>query len=231
MDSLITKQEIEKFRIPTDFIKWFEAYLEKTRLDKTFRRQILLRKGIAKEIYEEIFPLYRFLQFFGIHWSTTAFMNRLGSQNYDVEVHPKEFAPFEYIEITVADASHEEFLRNTVLVDKGHVSAIGKVSHSGTKQTGKSIHVCNDFRSHAELNNEKKIAIKSAIHRKLQNTYPPQTALLIYFTDYVAFADEDDQLDMKLFITELGTTWESTFCALYIIGASGRRGWMKIKGA
>lgn len=227
MDDLITIDEIQTFRTPADFIRWFEAYLERTRVDRRYKSEILLRKGIAKEVYEEVYPLYRMLQFFGEEWKDCRFRNVLGDQSFDVEVTGDGKPPFQFIEITGADLNHEEHLRMQYLVEHGRVSAIGKVSCNGTEKTGQRISVSDDYCLREEVNQKKKLGIEEAITSKAKKDYPEATVLLVYFDDYVAFSDEDDQKEMEDFIESLGDHWESEFTELFIVGTSGRRGWRK----
>jgi len=230
MDGLITLQEIELFRTPPEFITWFDEYLEKTRLDQRYKKEILLHEGIAKVVYEEVFPLYRFLQVFGGVWSDLRFRNVIGNQNYDVEIQGGAPLPFRFLEISVADMNHEENLRMQYFLEHGSVPAIGQVTFTGNKRKGMNIEVSNDARQHTEVNNEKKVGIRTSIEQKSSMNYPAETALLIYFDDYVAFSDDGDNQDTLEFIDDLEAEWESVFSKIYFVGASGRRGWTKLKG-
>jgi len=86
LESIISADEIQRDRTPATFVAWFDAFLEKTRVDRSNREQILLRQGIAKPVYEEVFPLYRLLQQKQAEWSDRKFRNVLGNQSYDVIV-------------------------------------------------------------------------------------------------------------------------------------------------
>ena len=230
MDSLITIEEIQVFRTPPKFIIWFEAYLEKTRLERKYKRERLLHKGIAKVVYEEVFPLYRFLQVFGGAWPDLRIRNVIGNQNYDVEIQGEAPLPFEFLEVTVADINYDEILRRQCLLENRSVPAIGPVIYTGNKRTGWNIKVPYGFHLHADVNNEKKERILESIEKKSEKSYPPETALLIYFDDYVAFSGDGDNQDMLDFIDNLEGDWESVFSKLYIVGAAGCRGWTKLKG-
>jgi len=229
MNDLITAQEIEVYRNPSEFITWFETYLAKTKIDRRYREEILLKKGIFKVIYEEVFPLYRFLQIFGGEWHDLKFRNVIGDQNYDVEVIGSDERPFNFIEITVADMDRNENLRMKYFLENGSVSLIGEVTSTGTQRTGLNIEVDNGALCHDKINEAKKIAISNAICRKASKNYPDDTILLVYFDDYVACAHEGDRDDIIAFIESIEDTWTVEFSSLYLVGASGRRGWLKLR--
>lgn len=228
MDDIISREEIQISRRPSEFLQWFEDFLGKANADRDiYKEDILLRKGIAKVIYEEVFPLYRMLQVFGTEWEQFKFKNVIGDQRFDVEVTGSQHVPFRHIEITVADTGHEESLRMRYLLEHGSVPAIGKVSHTGTKRTGHTVHVSDDARLHTDVNREKKDGIVKAIGRKSMKDYPDDSVLLVYFDDNVAIAVGDDEEEMVDFIENLQDNWESRFSHLFIIGSSGKRGWRK----
>lgn len=225
LEQLVTPDEIAQDRSPADFVVWFERFLEKTRGDEGCRREILLRQGLAKPVYEEVFPLYRLLDLKRTAWSERRFRNVLGNQPYDVSVTPAVPGSFAFIEITTADNDQAEALRMEVFVEKGAVSGIGPVTWSGTKRTRRSVEISEDMQLHSDLLKKKRNQIVAAIERKSQRDYPAGTALLVYFDDYVAFADPDDQPVMQEVLAATREVWRSRFCTLFIVGASGKRFW------
>lgn len=225
--SLITSDEIGVARYPSEYINWFESYLEKTRTNKSFRKRIIKRNGIFKEVYEEVFPIYRLLQKFGLEWSDCRFRNVIGSQNYDVDITGEGDQPFDFIEVTVADATHKEQLRMDYFAEHGTVSFTGDVSWTGTRKTGHDIQISEDMSLHRDLNNKKLTGITDAIAKKSKKEYRDNTALLVYFDDYTAFSDEHDEEQFKTFFERLDDCWQSKFSELFIIGASGKNCWRK----
>lgn len=227
LEELVSAAEIEQDRTPDEFVVWFDGVLERTRGDEGLRRQILLRQGIAKPIYEEVFPLYRLLAHRRAEWRTRRFRNVLGNQPYDVSATPAVAGAFSYIEITTADIDEAEALRMEVFAERGTVSSIGSVSWTGTKRTGRTVEISDDMQLHSDLVEKKRHQIVAAIERKCQRSYANATALLVYFDDYVAFADPDDQPVMQEILAATRAVWRPMFCALYIVGASGRRLWQE----
>lgn len=225
LERLITPAEITQDRSPVEFVAWFERFLEKTRGDHSCREEILLRQGLAKPVYEEVFPLYRLLSIKREAWSGRRFRNVLGNQPYDVIATPTTSGAFSFLEITTADNDQAESVRMEVFLEKGSVPAIAPVTWTGTKRSGRSVEISEDMQLHSDSVKRKREQIVAAIERKSQRDYPPETALLVYFDDYVAFADPDDQLVMAEVLAVTREVWRRKFCALYIIGASGRRLW------
>ncbi|MBL9219027.1 MAG: hypothetical protein JNG82_11100 [Opitutaceae bacterium] len=226
LEQLVTLDEIAQDRTPADFVVWFDEVLERTRLDDpALRRQILLRQGLAKPVYEEVFPLYRLLAVKQAAWSGRRFRNVLGNQPYDVSVTPAVAGAFSFLEITTADNDQAEAVRMEVFEEKGTVSAISPVTWTGTKRTGRTVEISEDMQLHSDTVKRKRDQLVAAIERKSSRDYPAGTALLVYFDDYVAFADPDDQPVMAEVLAVTRDVWRRKFCALYIIGASGRRLW------
>ena len=230
VENYITLDDIQCFRSPTDFVSWFSQKLDEINSGVNVREQILLRRGIAKLVFEEVYPLYRLLQNRGSQCDKVNFRNVDGDQNFDVETTSELQVVPRFIEITVADNNYEEHLRMRYFVDHGRVSAVGKVSHQGTKKTGLNISVETEARLHAEINREKELLIREAVDRKCTRNYANDTGLLIYFDDYVGFNDPHDTQLMSCFILSLGDDWMDTFSHLFVVGATGSRVWSRMRG-
>jgi len=224
LEALITPDEIAQDRSPEDFVIWFEDFLEKTRGDRSLRDQILLRQGIAKPVYEEVFPLYRLLSQKRAAWHGRKFRNILGSQPYDVIVtHANGSQAF--IEITTADVDQAEAMRMEVFAAQGRVPVAAPVTWSGTKRTGRRVEISEDMQLHSGLVEKKRAQIIAAVERKCQKTPAADSALLVYFDDYVCFADEADMPVMDELLNVVRAGWQTRFRALYVVGASGKRIW------
>lgn len=74
----------------------------------------------------------------------------------------------------------------------GHVNALGAVQKTGTKATGIHVEVENEAVSHAAVLERELRKVEEAIRRKVQKSYPPDTALLVVFDDYISMRDEVD---------------------------------------
>lgn len=221
----MTPAIIEQDRSPDEFIVWFEGFLESTRHDRSHREQILLRQGIAKPLYEEVFPLYCLLKHKRIEWKGRLFRNILGNQPYDVRATVPGSGASELIEITVADVDQAESVRMEAFVARGRVPAVAPVVWTGTRQTGRDIHISEDMVLHDDVVRKKRDQIIAAVERKCQRAPATNTALLVYFDDYTAFADQGDLPVMQEALSAVRSFWQSKFTALYVVGASGKRFW------
>lgn len=223
IENIINEQEIQKYRSPDEFVRWFESCLRRINRVKDYRKQILLREGIAKQLFEEVFPLYRLLSRRKRRWREKRFINIIGSQSYDVRVLTSSHSFLNYIEIIVADNDHDEALRMEYFEKEGDVYASGSVSHSGTKKTGHIISVENEARLHSEIVQEKMTKIKNAVTKKSRNSYPSGTGLLVYFDDYVTLFNPKDYIMIQNMLESLEQIWRRTFTRIFLVGASGRK--------
>lgn len=225
LEEMITPAEIEQDRSPDDFISWFEGFLESTRADRSNRNQILLRQGIAKPLYEEVFPLYRLLTHKRVEWRERLFRNVLGNQPYDAVMTVPRSCSSTHLEITVADVDQAEAVRMEAFVARGRVPAVAPVTWTGTKQTGRAIEISEDMVLHDDVVRKKRDQIISAVERKSRRASSGNTALLVYFDDYTAFADQGDLPAMREALSTVRPAWQSKFTGLYVVGASGERFW------
>jgi len=191
--------EIELSRTAEEFIRWFEGKLAITKEKREeLREQNLLHVGIAKIFYEELFPLYRFLQNKREEWRVESFAPVLGNQNYDVAIQTSREDVPKYIEIIITDMDKDEYFRMKCLVKD---------------------------RSVEMGNRDVKALIVKSIDKKMSVVERPQnTALLIYFDDYVDFRFDDETAKFKMnsFIDSLRLPWKERYAALYVVGASGK---------
>ena len=226
LEEIISIEEICSPRTPTQFLEWFEDKLREIKETDVINDQVILREGISKFFYEEVFPLYRLFQNKKDAWSNLKFKNVYGEQPFDVEIFGSRECEFpSFLEITMADQNYEDHLRMRYFTEHGDVCMTGPVTHTGTKKTGLNISVANEAREHTEMNQEKKDLIRIAITRKTSKAYPENTGLLVYFDDYVAFSRYKDKAVMDGFLDEVDVGWTDKFSALYLVGASGNQIW------
>ena len=121
---MISKEEIEIFRRPSEYIHWFESHLETTGRERVYREEALQHKGVFKRFYEELFPLYSLLKHKQHTWDGFRLRNVLGNQSYDVEIENNRMA---YLEIGTTEFDEVELFRMQEFLDKGSVSLSGKV--------------------------------------------------------------------------------------------------------
>jgi len=224
-EQYINEGEISQSRTAEEFICWFEKKLAITKERRDLKRQNLLHKGIAKEFYEELFPLYRLLQNKAEDWKKEKFTPVIGNQNYDVEVQTDREDVPRHIEITTADMDEEENCRMLYFLEHGHVNLTGKVSIERDKKTGRKINVENEWRENSKGTQEVKDRIRELIAKKLSVIKrPDNTGLLVYYVDYIYFRYDDDasKHEMGEFIDSIETPWQGQYSMLYVVGASGK---------
>jgi len=230
LEEIITIEEICRPRTPTQFLEWFEDKLREIKETDVINDQVILREGIGKFFYEEVFPLYRLFQNKKDTWSNLKFKNVYGNQPFDVEIFGSKECEFpSFLEITIADQNYEDHLRMRYFTEHGHVCMTGSVTYTGSKKTGLNVSVANEAREHTEMNQEKKDLIRIAITRKTSKAYPENTGLLVYFDDYVVFSRYKDKTVMDGFLDELDVGWTDKFSALYLVGASGNQIWERYR--
>jgi hypothetical protein len=230
LEEIITIEEICSPRTPTQFLEWFEAKLREIKKTDGINDQVILREGIGKFFYEEVFPLFRLLQNKKDAWRNLKFKNVYGDQPFDVEIFGSKECEFpSFLEITMADQNYEDHLRMRYFIEHGDVCMTGPLTHTGTKKTGLNVSVANEAGDLTEMNQEKKDLIRNAITRKTSKAYPENTGLLVYFDDYVAFSRYKDKAVMDGFLDELDMGWTDKFSALYLVGASGNQIWERYR--
>jgi len=204
LEEIITIEEICRPRTPTQFLEWFEDKLREIKKTDGINDQVILREGIGKFFYEEVFPLYRLIQNKKDTWTNLKFKNVYGNQHFDVKIFGTKECKFpSFLEITMADQEYKDHLRMWYFRKRGHVCMTGPVTHTRTKKTGLNVSVANEARKHTEINQEKKDLIRIAITRKTSKAYPENTGLLVYFDDYMAFSMDKDKAVMDGFLDEL----------------------------
>jgi hypothetical protein len=213
---MISKEEIETFRKPSEYIQWFESHLETTGHDRAFREAILQHKGIFKQFYEELFPLYSLLKHKQEKWNESRFRNVLGNQPYDVEIENHRMA---YLEIGTTEFDEVELFRMREFLDKGYVSLIGKVARD---DRNKPISVQDEMRSYAEIVQETVDSVSARIECKsAKKDYPAKTGLLVYYDDYIIGYNQEDIGLLQSAVDRLKPKWKGTFDTVYLVGPRG----------
>jgi len=54
--TMYTKEEVEVFRNPSQYLEWFEALLNRTNSDNNQKKEKLLHEGVFKQFYESFSP-------------------------------------------------------------------------------------------------------------------------------------------------------------------------------
>jgi hypothetical protein len=190
----LASEELEAPRSAGKLLPWVERRMEDIASTEEGKHAIRFREGLAKQLVEEMFPLGIFAMHYFGDTEDVMIQLVLGSQNYDAIIadnrEPK--LPFSYIEVTQAHEGQNERLRMLALEREGHVSTLGPVSKVGTKATGISVEVEEVALGHDDVRSREFSRVKDAILRKTGKCYPPDTALLVVFDDYISVKDDED---------------------------------------
>jgi len=212
---MISKEVIEIFRTPSEYIQWFTSLLEAIRSDRTQNEAALLHEGIYKQLYEELFPLYSLLKNKQQEWNESLFRNVLGNQSYDVEIKNNSIA---YLEIATTDYDDGELLRMHKFLANKYVSLSGKITRD---DKNRPISIEDEMRSHEGIVRESRESISKRIESKSEKVYQDNTGLIVYFDDYVTQYDQDDYNMLRSAVDELKPKWNGTFEAVYLVGPKG----------
>jgi hypothetical protein len=190
LESIVSVVEIETWRSPQTFLNWFDGLLSTIHAvdDAELRRQLLLHRGLAKKIYEEVFPLYRLVQYKQHQWSSVSVRNILGNQPFDVEIDKRGKPVTEIpnrLEITYA-VEPDYFNRMQYMVQHGHTNMTGNVS-SVVQRGQKMIQVENAFKLIEDTVNEVSTLVQHRINKKNSKGYAPGIGLIIYVEDFGTF--------------------------------------------
>jgi hypothetical protein len=219
----LTPEELQEPRTASDFLPWVQRRIEEIGAAKGGKRAIRFRHGLVKPLVEEALPLGIFASkhFAGSEHITLQLV--LGNQNYDAIVQDErdQSGSLTYIEVTQAHEGENEHLRMMVLEEKGHVNPIGVVRKDGTKVTGIQVVVENEAINHGTVLESEFRKIEEAIRRKQQKSYPPGTALLVMFDDYISMQHDDDVIRLRDRVQPLLSDL-SAFVWLAVVGWSGR---------
>lgn len=225
LEELLSEPEIQTPRRPHIFLEWFEALLRRIHAinDDQLNRQVLTRAGIAKQMYEELFPLYRLLQEKRNEWASISVRNVLGNQAGDVEIisHGADSGKIpEKLEITYAVSGRDHMLRMGHLADHGWTSMSGPLSELG--QGGQKITRIEVGCSAVE----EKVAevfklVRRRIGDKVKKKYGQKTGLVVYIEDDGTFQHSiKHQARLEALGVEYLSQLKRAFCAVYLILAS-----------
>jgi hypothetical protein len=229
-NSLLTKEELTIPRTPTELSLWWE---DKNRLFADCpeaRKWALLRKGLFKKFYEEIYPLSLFATHLYTGRSGIQVIPNLDNRDFDATIMDHSTSPpYELkVEITSAVEGYSEYLRMKYFLKHGHVNVWGTLSTSGTEKLGHEIHVENEAIDHTNHLERTFSLIRLAVERKSKDPNKPQKygqghVLIVAFDDWQWFNPEQkDMTSLKDFVEKDVLTLSLDFAALYVLGLSGK---------
>jgi hypothetical protein len=231
-NSLLTIEELATPRTPTQLVQWVE---EKCRLFaslKEAKEWALLHKWLFKKFYEEVYPLSLFATHLYAGRSDIQCIPNLDYRDFDaVIIDSSTSPPFELkVEITSAlneIEGHDQHLRMEYFVQHGEVNVWGTLSASGTKKSGRQIHIENEAINRNDLLKKTFSLIRSAIEGKSVRPNEPQNygqgyVLIVAFDDWAWFGSDQDVVALDNFVRESVLKFPLNFAALYVLGLSGR---------
>lgn len=215
LENILSTDEIMVRRTPRIFVEWFESLLSRTKgiNDDEFKTQMLIRAGLAKKFYEELFPLYRLLQTKCDSWSDVQVRNILGNQGYDVELTIKGVdrsnVP-EQLETTYAVPGKEHFERMSHFATHG--TTFGWNPSPEILQPEPIARCCD------EIAEQTFALVKTRIEKKTGNDYGSRVGLIMYVHDDGEFMySEERQAQLKKCFLSHWEQVKKTFQAAYLI--------------
>jgi hypothetical protein len=220
IEGLPSEAEIAKERTPRALLRWVEETFDRDNVTEAFVRAIRLRRGRAKQLVEEIYPLATYAaRKYGDSESVWV-KPVLGNQNYDAVLTDRSHCPalVSYVEVTQAHEGETEHLRAVYLDEHGYVPGTGPVHKTGTKKTG--LHVSPELEAvpvvetaHSELRR-----IAEAVKRKESKAYPDSTCLVVTFDDGPMFREVIDEAAIDQFVVDNLKGLDLRFSALCLVG-------------
>lgn len=208
-----------KKRTPSELLRWVNWKREQIASTDEGERALILHEGPAKQFKEEVYPLALFGQRkFGN--TDQILMQPVIGKGYDAVVIDLSSKPASktYVEITQSHEGESEYLRHCVLAKRGIVPMHGRVTKTGTKNTGIQISTPFSAVNLDELAKHELKRILDAARRKEAKDYPINTWLIIVFDDDLPFRRAVDDRYLDTFVREDILKLDLRFSTLYLIG-------------
>jgi hypothetical protein len=215
MHEEITESEITIKRTPKELIEWVES-----RIMTTDEETIRLRKDLAKQLIEEVYPLAIFaLKKYG-ETQLVHIEPKIGNQNYDAILTDDSCSPtsIKYIEVTQSHEGETEHLRAVYLQEHGYVPLTGTIKKAGTKKTGLKVSAEFEAVSVTEEAQKELQKILDAILRKEGKSYPYNTYLVVAFDDGYMFRRAIDVTAIDKFVSDKLLGHSFYFDEVYLVG-------------
>lgn len=228
-ERFVNREDIIKERTTADFCHWVEKksqeWASKMKIDpdgKELHRRIILGIGLFKDFQQEVLPFCRYLQVTKQQSDSLKCRVFLDSElHYDAGLQSGSF--IQCYEITIARKNRHD-IRMEKFLEAGRVSLLGSMKHSGTRKTGRTVIVENEFVDRTAVVEDQISLVQEAFDRKTGNrtknqNYDPNTILLIALDDYIK-AKDSTKLDSTFRHSKI--TSQTTFKSVNIIGLSGK---------
>jgi hypothetical protein len=225
--SILTREDIEKERTPDELSLWWEKKNREFAKTREGHHYALLKKGLAKKFYDEIYPLNLLSNILYAGQSEIRCIPNLGNENFDAIIRDYSHSPIyeQKIEFTLAIDGHDDHLRMKYFVEHGHVSLTGPLKCRGTEKTGHKISVKNEPACHVEsLQNYFSLIKRSAVKKCKPKNYGKDHVLVISIEDNLPprYDNSRDIDALNEFIKSNVVNLPLDFGELYILGLSGK---------
>jgi hypothetical protein len=221
--TLLTEAELTIPRTPNELNAWLYRKIDYFAAIKNARSWVLLREGLAKKFYEELFPLNLLTKHLYGDREDVECTYRLIQGDFDALIVDYSTVPAAEVkvEITQAVNGHDQSLRMEYFVKHGHVPLTGHVSRKGTKNTGEPIVVAPECIDSTEKLNNTCMRIRSSLERKSVaknglGKYGLGHVLLLWFDDSM-FRDTE-RAEVHRFIQQLLPEIPLNFRTLFVVG-------------
>jgi hypothetical protein len=222
VEAILQRADMEVPRSPRELCDWVDS--KASELSQTKERKDYARSGaiLPKKLWEEIRPLGLFaLCRYGAEGVMCT--PNLSNDNYDGKIDfPESSIPPIYVELTYAKDGYDEHLRLKVLSSEGTVNALGKITVSGTKASGKKIEVENEAVDHIEVRTAALALLKDRLAGKKNKQYGRTHVLVVVVDDYLPFRTDEDKEVLVKHAQSIVADLKLDFGAAYLLGASGK---------
>lgn len=223
IETILQRADMEISRTPQELCDWVD--LKTSELSETAEGKRYARSGalLPKKLWEEIRPLGLFARCLYGQRTYVKCTPNLANNNYDGRIDFNDASrPSIYVEVTYAKDGYDEHLRLEVLTAEGSVNALGRISKSGTKASGRrTVKVENEYVNHEETRCKALEIVKTRIHSKSGKKYGPNHVLVIVVDDYLPFRTMDDQAVLVEFVKSIVESVKLDFRAAFLLGATG----------
>jgi hypothetical protein len=221
IESLTSPADMETSRAPSEYITWYDGLLDKIWQidDDELSEQVLMRTGLAKRFYEELFPLFALLRHKKDDWGTSRISPALGNQKYDVRIDSERSNIPSWLEITYAISGRDNKLRMRHMVDFGFTSMTGPVVEdlvNGRRVT----RIIEEAKMADDTVKEVTDLIEKRISDKSSNGYPARTGLIIWVEDYGTFRAPKYFAKLQDLIDRTHSIWSPAFSHIFLLLSS-----------
>lgn len=223
IETILQRPDMETSRTPQELYDWVSS--KSSELSETAEGKRYARSGalLPKNLWEEIRPLGLFAHCLYGQRTDVKCTPSLTNDNYDGRIDFCDSSmPSIYVEVTYAKDGCDEHLRLEVLTAEGSVNALGRISKSGTKASGRrTVEVENEAVKHEETRSKALEIVKTRIHGKSGKRYGPNHVLVIVVDDYLPFRTENDRVVLVDFVKTIVKGVKLDFRAVFLLGATG----------